>query len=323
VPQKPPRKHHYVPQLLLRRFVGSEGKLWVYDLERGDVYPGRPETSGFTRDLYSRVGSNGMQDHATVEKLLSERIDGPGDAAIRRLLRKETLGADWNDFLMFVAAQLNRTPAFFDRVSKSLEPAGQEAMDRIARTPEFRESIRRKALERGESEEGIERFLDLLGSGGFRVTPTKDFVMHMALVLIYGIFEELRPMHWQVGTLADSDTDLIVGDHPVLSVVPSGHLVGMRNPEMRVKLPLSRRVAAIGSWCAPDRHTTFDPGAANTINEATMRFAKRFLFASYRSDSLLEKARALYGTGPKECTRKVQVGKGVAIVTEYRQGSSP
>jgi hypothetical protein len=70
----------------------------------------------------------------------------------------------------------------------------------------------------------------------------------MSLALIYGIFEELRQMTWQIATLADSDPDLILGDHPVLPVVPRGEHVGLRHPAIHVKLPLSRRVAAIGNW---------------------------------------------------------------------------
>ena len=317
--QNPPRDLHYVPQLLLRRFVGADGTLWVYDLEKEKVYPARPETAGFVRDLYSRTGADGAPDHAHVEKLLSERVDGPGDASIRRLLQHETLGSDWNDFLIFVAAQLQRTPAFFDRMSTMMQPSAQEMLERMARhDPRFREGVRQSALARGESEEEIEKMLQAAGSGGFRVKPTKDFVISMSLAMIYGIVEDLRQMEWQIATLDETDPDFVVGDHPVLPVVPKGEPVGLRHPEIDLKLPLSTRVAAIANWDLKTAYAKFRPVAADQINEETMRYTKRFLFASYRSEELLMKAKRLHGTGPKVYVRRVKTETGLAIVHEYR-----
>jgi hypothetical protein len=78
---KPPRNHHYVPQLLLRRFTATDGTLWVYDLEKTEIYPAQPKSAAFIRDLYSRTGLDGNPDHAYIEHLTANRVDKPGDAA--------------------------------------------------------------------------------------------------------------------------------------------------------------------------------------------------------------------------------------------------
>lgn len=251
-PPKAPRKHHYVPQLLLRRFAAWGGTLWIYDLERTEIYPAQSKSAGFVRDLYSRMGPDGNPDHAYIENLMAERVDKPGNAAIRRLLAKEdlfTMGPPWNDFLIFVAAQLQRTPAFFDRMSALVQPTAQEMLERMAKNdPEFREGVRKSALGDGKTEEEIEEQLERAASGGFKIKPTKDFVVSMSLALVHGIFEELRQMTWQIATVAESDPDLLLGDHPVLPVVPRGDRVGLKNPAIHIKLPLSRLVAAVGKW---------------------------------------------------------------------------
>src|SRR4029077_5785910 len=87
-PPKPPRNHHYVPQLLLRRFAAADGTLWVYDLAKSETYPAQPKSGGFARDIYSRMGSDGSSDHAHVENLLAQRVDKPGDAAIGATARE-------------------------------------------------------------------------------------------------------------------------------------------------------------------------------------------------------------------------------------------
>jgi hypothetical protein len=321
-PPKPPRNHHYVPQLLLRRFTAADGTLWVYDVVKSEIYPAQPKSAGFTRDLYSRMGSDGSPDHAHVENLLAQRVDKPSDAAIRRLLAKEdlfTMGPPWNDFLIFVAAQLQRTPAFFDRMSKLMEPTAQESLERMAKNdPKFRDRVRQSALARGITDEQIEQQLQRAASGGIRVKPTKDFVVSMSLALVYGIFEDLRQMTWQVATLAGSDPDLILGDHPVLPVVPKGERVGLQHPAIHVKLPLSPRVAAVGNWNLQTTYATFHNGEAEKINAETMRHTRRFFFASHRSEKLLAQAKKLHGTGPKVHIRRVKKGKRLGIVHEYR-----
>jgi hypothetical protein len=321
-PTKSPRNHHYVPQLLLRRFAAADGTLWIYDLQKSKIYPGQPKSAGFVRDLYSRMGPDGNPDRAHIENLLAERIDQPGDNAIRRLLAKEdlfTIGPPWNDFLIFVAAQLLRTPAFFDRMSSMMQPAMQETLKRMAKyDPEFRERVRRAAVAKRITTEEIEKQLGRVASGGFKIKPTKDFVISLSLASLYNIFQELRQMTWQIATLADSDSDLILGDHPVLPVVPRGEPVGLKHAAIQVKLPLSPRVAAVGNWNLQTTYATFRAGQAGQTNSDTMRHAKRFLFASYRSEDLLREAKKLYGTGPKVRIHRVKKGKALVIVHEYR-----
>jgi len=125
-------------------------------------------------------------------------------------------------------------------------------------------------------------------------------------------------MNWQFGTLPDLEPDFITSDNPVLLVVPPGDLVGLAHPEIDVKLSLSRRVVAIANWDGKPGYGLLAEGAANQINEETMRRAKRFLFASSKSDKLLKRAKELYNTGPKIRVRRVKMGQGLAIIPEYR-----
>jgi hypothetical protein len=140
----------------------------------------------------------------------------------------------------------------------------------------------------------------------------------MSFALIYAIFEDLRQMTWQFATLAESDPDLILGDQPVIPVVPRGEPIGLKHPGIHVKLPLSPRVAAVGNWSLQTTYATFRDGEADAINAETMCHAKRFLFAPHRSEQLLARAVQLHGTGPKVHIRRVKDGKKLVIIHEYR-----
>jgi hypothetical protein len=317
--KKPPRDHHYVPQLLLRRFVNADGKLWIYDLKQERMFPSNPTDAGFVKDLYSRKAQDGTVDHAHIEQLLSTRVEGPGDAAIRRLLNRETLEADWNDFLIFIAAQLVRTPAHFERTANLMQPLMQETFERMANhSQEFRDRVRDSANARGESEEGFEKVFTEIREGRWKINPTKDFVISMSLSQLYPYTEELRKMGWIIATLDDSDSDLIVGDHPVLLVVPEGDHVGLRHPEIDVILPLSSRVVAIGSWDRKPSYSVLKAGAVRLINGQTLRFAQRFVFGSFRSDDLMREAKTVYGKGPKVSVKNVRLGEKLVQVQEYK-----
>lgn len=317
--QKPPRNHHYVPQLLLWRFTNAEGRLWIYDLEKGKIYPGNPQSAGFERDLYAITAKDGTTDFASIEDKISKSIDAPGDRAIRRILRQETLGKDWNDFLGLVAAQLQRTPAYLDRLSASMQPMMQEMLERMANhDPDFRKRIQQRFLKSGSTEAEIEALLESVGKGGCKVKPSRGFVLMQAMRSIEAIHAELSEMKWQIGTLEPSETDLILGDHPALPVVPKGEHAGLRNPNIDLILPLTTRVAAVGNWDGRICYGTFSLGMAEWINTQTMRHAKRFLFASSDSNELLQKAEALHGAGPKLHTTRVHIGKKLTIVNEYR-----
>lgn len=317
--QKPGRDHHYVPQLLLRRFTDAAGRLWIYDLEKGRIYPGNPRSAGFERDLYAMTARDGTTDYGLIEEQISKRIDGPGDQAIRQILRSETLGTEWNDFLGFVAAQLLRTPAFFDRLSVLMQPMMQEMLQRVGKhAPEFRERVRKIGLRIGKTEAEIEAELKSVGQGDYKIKPSREAVLMESMKLIVVIHAELSEMKWQINTLEPSDPDLILCDHPALPVVPKGELVGLRNANIDLIIPLTRRVAAVGNWDGEIAYRTFVLGMAERINRETMRHAKRFLFASSYSEELLATATALHGTGPQMHASRIRMDKKLVIVNEYR-----
>ena len=77
------RRHHYIPQVLLRRFTDENGKLFVFDKKRPSigVRESTPATLFVKRDLYAQTDHAGNRDasvegaHATLESRVSPIID--------------------------------------------------------------------------------------------------------------------------------------------------------------------------------------------------------------------------------------------------------
>jgi len=309
------RDNHYVPQLLLKNFTDEAGKLWIYDAELGKYRCGNTKSAGFECKLYP----------PRIEKTFAELVDSPGEKAIADLLQRKQLNTTrWGDFLRFVAAQMQRTPACFDRAAAMIAPTMQETVERIAKFHKgFRKNVRNSLKQTGATSQEIDELLHAGESGQWKVSPTKDYVLTESLRMIQVLQAELKQMRWKILAVPSGEPGLIIGDQPVMlyDAGPDDEPpkpLRIRNPDIELVLPLSRRMVAVARRTGPDSFGELAKGSAEVINERTLRYARRFVFAPYRSDALLADAVRLRGTGPQIHVRRVRIGKGLAIIPEYR-----
>jgi hypothetical protein len=315
------RRHHYVPKFLLKNFTDSNGDLWVYDIAHRRKFKGAPGTVALERNFYALPGQT--SDDA-IERFLARIIDGPGADAIEGLSKGEQLnGSRANAFMGFAAAQMQRTPGSFQRLEDVLTPYMQEMCERIAKFDRgFREHFVQSLSVMGSSPEETEKLLQSLERGKFKVRPSRSVVLLQSLKLIENIAVELAKMRWKFVALDPSDPDLILGDQPVMltDAGPASSRprpLGIRNPHIQVLLPFHCRKAALACWDGETSYGSFSPGASADINELTLRYAHRFVFASYDSDALLDQAIELHGSGPRVQVKRVRDEKSFVVQTEY------
>jgi hypothetical protein len=68
-----PRRHHYVPQFYLRRFLGAGGLLWVWDKNQGRVFQANPTSIATAKDFYRLHEFEDLgRDPLILEKQLSD-----------------------------------------------------------------------------------------------------------------------------------------------------------------------------------------------------------------------------------------------------------
>ncbi len=311
-----PHRHHYVPQLLLQNFADAAGSLWVYDTEQGKCWKTRPKSAGFEGNFYARDLKGDKPEYSAIENFLGDNIDSPGADAIKGLLARECLsGERWWAFLGFVAAQMQRTPMTLERQATALTPVLRESFRRMANySAEFKERL----LARGMTENEIARMVALVNAGKMTVTPHRDHLLTAAIRMIETIADELSQMQWTFLAVPVGEPDLIIGDHPVTLADPVSNLIGLRNPNIELLLPLSLRMVACARRDGPNSYGDLAPGMSQLINERTLGGARRFIFAGAQSDELLKDALRFRGTGPGIQTRQVRAGKGLIHFTEFR-----
>lgn len=319
------QNHHFVPQLLLRGFTNDDGALWVYDTEQQRKWAvADTKSAGAENDFHTINLKSGVKDRTSIERLITENIDSPGADAISGLLNRECLDAKrWNNFLRFVAHQMMRTPAALQMSSDLMAPTLQEAMERMARhDATFRERVSKRLLGAGVTVDDIEKLLQTVGSGTVKLRPHRDLAFLSSLATADVVENNLGAMHWTFLSVAEDEPDLMIGDHPVTlrdvgpDSMPPGPL-GIRNPNIEICVPLSKRMAAFARWDGPNNYGRLQPGMSGLINETTMQFAKRFIYGPCDSEELLANAVRLRGTGPKVHVKRIKTGKGLIIASSF------
>lgn len=104
-----PKKHHYVPRLILRHFCFDKQNLYVLDKKTGEIFPSSIRNAGSENDFYS---SDEGRHQESIESKLSalETVSAP---IFDRIIKKESLTSvteyEHAIICLFVAVQLLRT----------------------------------------------------------------------------------------------------------------------------------------------------------------------------------------------------------------------
>ncbi len=81
-----PKRHHYIPKILLNNFLDDKNRLWVYDKEKGKLYPGTPTNIFVQRNLYRTLNlDQGNYSYEAEEEL--SRIESRAAPVIRRIIQ--------------------------------------------------------------------------------------------------------------------------------------------------------------------------------------------------------------------------------------------
>ncbi len=320
-----PKNHHFVPQWLLRRFTTADGALYVYDTEKQRKWGvANTESAGSENDFHTIKLKGGVKDRSTIENWITEHVDTPGADSTAGLLNRESLTHRRAlSFMRFVSAQIHRTPTSLRQISDLITPVMQESIKRMATYDQgFRSSVSARLIAGGTSAEIIEQMLAAAASGEMVGSPSRDYVLLLALNQVVPTAKVLCQMHWQYLSVPHGDDDLIIGDHPV-TLTNSGSddgppsPLGIQNPNIEIAVPLSRRMVAIARWTGEAGYGTLLSGMSKLINERMMRWANRFVYASADSDALLENAVMLRRSGPKVHVQRVELDGKLAIVQTH------
>jgi hypothetical protein len=234
-----PKRHHYVPETILKRFTDEEGWLHLYSRREGRVRRTRPRNAFCEGHLYSEVDDEGRKDprvelelswlETVIDPILTKFEDSARTGRLPNLTSSELL--TWRFFFI---VQWRRVPDLHQTVATDQEAEAELRQildelekrypDRISEIEEFRDASEMKRTIRNARIRGVpevsERVMNALQERGVAVlsitAPTKSLIIASRPVVQLAFRDGL--------TLMDEATEMWL---PISSRVAVG--VGPRN----------------------------------------------------------------------------------------------
>lgn len=272
--QKPAKRHHYIPQMMLRHFTKEDGQLWFWrrDFARGDIRTNATQNLFVVKDLYTFVHPDGTED-VSLEDFFAD-IEGVGAKFIEDLAAivrtGETPDLDpgaWEFWDYFFYYHLKRTPG---AIASFAEQMGFDA--RIAATVE---KIRAVRAENGRDPDE---------SGLAARVARNAVIIAQAAKPSTAVLAQFAQMGLAIYRITDPTRSFVVGDVPGAAACfrhPSG---GWTNKTLFIPLTWDIAVGQLAQPRAVEL-IDIDMDQIRRMNEAT---AARSIVIAGRSEALLQ-----------------------------------
>ncbi|MFE2426838.1 DUF4238 domain-containing protein [Streptomyces sp. NPDC059373] len=272
------RRHHTVPQLLLRRFAEGESLVRV-PLDGKAPHPCGIKNVTVHRDFYSMVDEAGQLDD-TVENMLSD-LEGQAAEVLRQVLDdgvwplpidERAVLAEW------IAAQHARIPAARTAHNEMADQLGKIAIA-MGGKPEIRRHLEETATEPVSDEEVEALWAEVTDFDNYYAEMSVNDHMASMGQSIKTAYDVFMRRAW--GLIRFQRRALLIPDHPVTLVreetLPSFYGVGIANAAA-VLVPIDRRAAIMMASPGPDFVVRTHTKLALELNQRFAWNARRELF---------------------------------------------
>lgn len=199
-----PKRHHFIPQMMLRHFADDDGQLWFWrrDFEKGDVRKTTTQNLFVEKDLYTRFLPDGTKDVALEEYFARMEAHGAQFieqivAAVRNGQRPKLDAGAWEFWDLFFYYHMKRAPGAVEAIA-----AKTGFHDRIKAAADEIRAIR---AERGDhqDEPGLENWI-----------ANNARVLAQAAKPGPELQVQLKKMGLAIYRIADPNKSFVLGDVP-------------------------------------------------------------------------------------------------------------
>lgn len=261
-----PRKHHYVPKLLLKNFTlggRADDRIWVFDQGARRQWPSTPGKSACEANFNTTNADRNA--HPMVVEEGFGRFESDFAAVLRNIIASKTLPADSRGFdllVNFIALSISRVPAIRDKISGFF--------DEVRAKEEFaRERLRRSGKM-------------VLETPAEEIDQT--WMVENTILSISTLVPHLAQRKWSLWFAEDDAPDLICSDNPVAlnwtarGAGPWPPGFGLRNT--LVSFPLTRRILLVGTYEGQQDAVPLNERAIATANACTAQNANQLYSAA-------------------------------------------
>jgi hypothetical protein len=299
------KRNHFVPQVYLRGFCNSERRLWVYDSLQGKVWESDPGSVAYEKNLYAVELPDGSVDCETLEKTFGS-VETRFPVFRDKVNSFSTISGEHSyTFITFLALTRLRNPQFAKGIKANERFNEAVWQNRIWSDPVIIEKAWKKANETLGLNYSYEEFLTRAKFDVRGLLPkTEKECLFIALYGLEKLIEELCVrLSWSFLNTGPEEP-FVTSDNPFIWVDPLSPIVdfelGLNVPSQWIEIimPISPTITAIGTRGGPKTYFGLPDGVCEQLNLLTIRNACRFVYASFRSERLLEQVTRS-GNGPE------------------------
>lgn len=279
-----PRKHHFLPQFYLREFSADRARIWQIEKSSGRAFGAPIKDTAAIRDFHE-IDSDSVDDPHAIEKKLAE-IEGAIAPCFREFLAEGFANeAALNEVIGLITMLRMRVPAMKAHIDKFQK--------------EYIRSTGKMLREIGEIPPPPPGLEDVLDFDNLTITvsnwKTLELMFHGA-----GNSEAIECLANMRITLylAPIGCEFITSDQPVSlfhpTIKPTDPIgAGLVSDGVEVSVPLSRsKLLMFDHRFGQNRVMVATADEMAEFNRRTIVMADRFVYASYRSDGLVESVLA-------------------------------
>lgn len=245
-----PKRHHYVPKMLLRRFSQDQGSsanhTFVLDVERGEVRRSSIDNYAVIKNFYTL--DDVPEEHKyDVEQMLSS-IEGWASQSIERLVARDAIALDDIEAMaMFLWVSWARTPLGRQTLAFVTEQATLAELIRFAIAPDamdaFLEEHEPQATH-GERDALKKSLVNNLLDSGVEIDFGSDYQAFAAIRDLQVRTQTIMTMfRWRI-LFAPDNISFVLSDHPVAIVdkeSPKDEPVAwLSSPTVEITLPIDK-----------------------------------------------------------------------------------
>lgn len=243
------KRHHYVPQLLLREFYNRDKQLWVYDRQRNSYRHASSAATAYLQDYYT-IDTVDEKDSTEVEEVLS-KVETTAKPLLAKLVNKEQLHpVERSDLAIFLALQAVRVPSaektMVEGTEKVMSAYMQEFLRTLATNKQAFDSFKKKMEEKCAKHDFTQKDLHKQLSEGKMPSLTLNIPRSTTVKMMFDLVnEDLAPgfnkLNWRV-LEAPKNCAFVTSDNPFVNL---GR--GLLEPHTFKIFPLTpRKVLLIG-----------------------------------------------------------------------------
>jgi hypothetical protein len=265
-----PRKHHYLPQFLLRTWADETGKLQRFAKPRGSevhVRSAYPKEVGFEQNLYAAPpGGNPSFD---AERDVFQKVDSlAAQAHARMMLLQRPTATDRHAWSAFVMSLFHRTPEHL-KSTKAMLGAIWDSDD-------LRTQARYEAVKAQTDPATVQEFLLMLDPHARERAAFRNILLSLQDSPLGRLLSRIP---WCVLNLDKAPRSLLLSDNPIM-------LAPLGQPQGHIALPIGPRRLFVAAP-DPDTFIAIKRMSLNVItrnsNKAVVEHATELVIASDRS----------------------------------------